>query len=88
MGEGVVKTFQKMAPSDAWSRYGTSFFLNADEYKQYTSWSKIEGKNRTSAEITVFVLKNIREYKKSPLFHSIAPSGCYVTVEDYNKFRE
>jgi hypothetical protein len=87
IGEGVVKSVTKMTPSDAWSQYGANFFLNEEEYKRYTSWSAIEGRNRTTAEITVFVLECIRKYKQSLHFRTITPSGCYLTAEDYNKLK-
>ena len=55
IGEGEVKSVSNMTPADAWSKYEARLFLNADEFDQYTSWSTIDNKARTSKKMSVFV---------------------------------
>jgi hypothetical protein len=85
LGEGTIESIHKIAPSKAWSSYYMNIFLNQDEYEKYTNWSAIQKKPRANAEITVFVLKNIKKYKKNNLTKSVGPSGCYLSEEEYKK---
>jgi hypothetical protein len=85
VGEGTVKIVQRMLTSEAWRKYNQDVFLNQDEYNKYASWSTIGQKTRSNAEVTVFVLKNLRRYRKSQPFKGMTPSGRYLSEEEYSK---
>lgn len=85
-GEAVIEKIRCLAPKVAWLTYGTKLFLNEKEFEQYTSISPITGKTRTSSEITLFLLKNVKMY--TPAIQSIikmTPSGCYLNSQDYQR---
>ncbi len=84
-GEGAIKSVNKMSPTEAWGKYNKELFLNQEEYEKYTSWSSVEKKNRVNTELVLFVLKNIRRYKKPLQFIGITPSGRYLSDEEYKK---
>jgi hypothetical protein len=73
-----------MSPSGAWANYSKELFLN-QEYEKYTNWSSIEKKSRTNSEITTFLLRNIKRYKKPVKLEGITPAGCYLSEEEYSK---
>jgi hypothetical protein len=85
VGEGTIKIVQRMLTSEAWGKYNEDVFLNQDEYDKYVSWSTIGQKTRRNAEVTVFVLKNLRRYRKNQPFKGMTPSGCYLSEEEYSK---
>lgn len=85
-GEGTINTIEKLDPKTAWDRFGQEFFLDKDEFEQYTIKSPIEGKNRVTPEITVYLLRSLRKYTKSDQFSTgMTPAGRYVTNEEYEK---
>jgi hypothetical protein len=85
VGEGTIKEVQRMPTSEAWGKYNDDVFLNQDEYDRYVRWSTIGQKTRSNAEVTVFVLKNLRRYKKSQPFKGMTPSGRYLSKEEYRR---
>jgi len=85
IGEGSIEKIEKAKPESVWAHYGRRIFLDKMEYDQYVSNSPIGGRNRISEAITVFVLKNLRKYKKTDqLTYSVTPAGCYLTKREYH----
>ncbi len=84
IGEGTVENTEKLEPELAWKTYRERLFLDLNEYEQYTLLSPISKRTRTSPQITIFVLNQIKKYKQSsrPNF-SVTPSGKYLTREEY-----
>jgi hypothetical protein len=88
IGVGTIESIERTTPKIAWSRYCGQIFLNEDEYNQYVSMSPVKGKKRDGLEITVFVLKNLREYRHScQLSDTLTPAGRYLTREEYISFK-
>jgi hypothetical protein len=88
-GEGIVEKVEKANPETVWARYRKQIFVNKTEYNQYVSNSPIGGRNRKSEAITVFVLKNLRTYKKAnQLMHRVTPAGCYLTKREYQRIND
>lgn len=87
IGEGLVKSIEKMTPEDAWSKHNSNLFVDENEFRRYTSWSTIEKKTRKTPYITVFVLKDVVKYKKCPSFEKITPSGQYISLKEYDKIK-
>ena len=80
VGNGKIKSIEKMSPERAWSQYKGRIFLDKIEYYSYAKTSPISGEARKMNEIMVFTLTNMRKYKK-PLssLYPITPSGRYLS---------
>ena len=86
IGEGTVAKVEKINPEIAWIRYGKQIFLNKSKYNQYVVKSPISGNDRKMTEITVFLLKNLRRYRKPiKCTYNVTPSGRYLTKEEYHR---
>lgn len=81
-GEGVIKKVEKLEPNEAWNRYGDRIFLTKKDYDKYVSRSPLgERKSRT---IAVYVLRQLRKYKKPvPANKRMTVAGYYITRKDY-----
>lgn len=89
IGEGTILKVEKINPDIAWIRYGKQIFLNESEYNQYVVKSPISGKDRKMTEITIFLLKNLKRYKKpTKCMYDVTPSGRYITQEEYQRIRK
>ena len=74
-----------MKPETAWSRFGKQIFLNKSEYNQYVVKSPITQKDRKMTEITVFILRNLKRYKKPTMsMYNVTPSGRYLKPEEFS----
>ena len=88
IGEGTVERVEKANPKTAWAHYGRRIFLNETEYNQYVSKSPVDGRNRKTVEITLFILKKLKKYRNPVQWtYSITPSGFYITREKYKELR-
>lgn len=86
IGEGTIERIEKMNPETAWARYGHQIFLNEIEFGRYVSKSPVTGKSRGASEISVFILKNLKKYKKAVQWtQNITPAGRYLTKEEYQR---
>jgi hypothetical protein len=86
IGEGTIERIEKTDPETAWTRYGGKMFLNETEYSQYVSTSAVGKKNRKMVEITVFILKNLREFRSPVQWKSsVTPAGRYLTWDEYQR---
>ena len=88
IGEAKVDHIERLNPDIAWDRYKSRIFLDKEEYDKYAKISPISKEERRMSEITIFLLENIREYKK-PIrsIYPITPSGRYLTSEMIKKIR-
>jgi len=86
VGEGVIKTVQKLDPKDAWARYHNRIFLSNDEYNDYITKSPVG--ERKSKTITVLVLHKLRRFKKPiPPRRRMTYAGYYITQNDYEHIK-
>ncbi|MGA2681494.1 MAG: DUF365 domain-containing protein [Candidatus Bathyarchaeia archaeon] len=83
VGEGIIERIEKFSPEKAWNCYESRLFLDYEEYKQYTLISPIGKTSRPLSEITVFVLKKIKQFRTRHLTFKVTPSGAYLTKEKY-----
>ena len=89
IGEGTIAKVEKIKPETAWSRFGKQIFLNESEYNQYVVKSPITQKDRKMTEITVFILRNLKRYKKPTMsMYNVTPSGRYLKPEEYQRIRK
>ena len=89
IGEGTIAKVEKTKPETAWSRFGKQIFLNESEYNQYVAESPITGKDRKMTEITVFILRNLKKYKKPTMsMYNVTPSGRYLAQKEYQRIRK
>lgn len=89
VGEGTIVKVEKMDPEIAWIRYGRQIFLTESEYNQYVAKSPISRKERKMTEITIFILKNLKRYKKLvKSAYNVPPSGFYLSQEEYQRISE
>ena len=89
IGEGTIAKVEKTKPETAWSLFGKQIFLNESEYNQYVAESPITGKDRKMTEITVFILRNLKKYKKPTMsMYKVPPSGRYLIPKEYQRIRK
>lgn len=80
---------EKINPEIAWIRYGKQIFLNESEYNQYVVKSPISGKDRKMTEITIFIFKKLKKYKKPiKCMYDVTPSGRYIAREEYQQIKK
>lgn len=88
IGEAKVHRIEKLNPDIAWDRYKGRVFLDKEEYDEYAKISPISKEKRKMSEIIVFLLENIRKYKKpTRSIYPITPSGRYLTSKMIKKIR-
>ena len=88
IGEAKVDHIERLNPDIAWDRYKGRVFLDKEEYDEYAKISPISKEERKMCEITVFLLENIRKYKKpTRSVYPVTPSGRYLTSEMIRKIR-
>ena len=87
-GEARVEKIEKLTPDVAWSRYKNRLILNKEEFDTYVRISPITKRERKMREITVFILANVKKYRKP--IRSILPvtsSGRYLTNEIWDMLK-
>ena len=88
IGDAKVDHIERLNPDVAWERYKGRVFLDKEEYDEYARISPISKEERKMSEITVFLLENIRKYKKpTRSIYPVTPSGRYLTSKMIKKIR-
>lgn len=79
IGEATIESIDRMTPEEAWEKYGTRLFLTRAELLEYARKTYF-GENRTTKELTVYVLTKVKKYKKPKLPKQIMTmAGHYIT---------
>ena len=88
IGEAKVDHIEKLSPDLAWSRYKNRIFLDEEEYYKYVRVSPISGKERKMNRVTVFELRNVKQYKR-PIksMYPVTSSGRYLNEKMIEKIR-
>ena len=85
VGEGTIKEFEFLSPSQIGKKFGKNFFLNEIELKEYSK-KRFSGKGHK--ELLIMVLKDIQKYDV-PVKPTkrVTVAGYYLTKSEYQNIR-